>query len=175
MTRRRLLNLLTAGSLLLCVAAAALWVRSHSFQDGLQVRPRSGGGLVVHVSWGKGSIICTRTFGQVNGVMPLHRRFQFYRSTGRYPPVDLYAHWGTRAPLFHAGGFAVSRPSPEFGALGGVLAPLWFPAALFALPPAAWLGLRLHRLGRHRTGVCPRCGYDLRATPERCPECGTIC
>jgi len=54
--------------------------------------------------------------------------------------------------------------------------PYWFLTLASAILPATWLRKFIRRRrerGRASRGHCPACGYDLRASPDRCPECGT--
>jgi hypothetical protein len=52
------------------------------------------------------------------------------------------------------------------------IVPYWLALGATAPLPAfaAWLVVRRRRRARRRS--CANCGYDLRATPDRCPECG---
>jgi hypothetical protein len=82
----------------------------------------------------------------------------------------LYARWRASAPD--------RDPYQVQGSYETDLA-IWYgaPTALFALLPGmAAFGMftgRRRRRDRRANGLCIRCGYDLRSTPKRCPECGT--
>ena len=52
--------------------------------------------------------------------------------------------------------------------------PLWSIAVVCALASGLLTALPvLHRRKRAKRGHCLHCGYDLRGSTERCPECGT--
>jgi hypothetical protein len=55
--------------------------------------------------------------------------------------------------------------------------PLWFVIAMASLLPTS-RAMQIVKQNRARQranqGLCPIYRYDLRATPDRCPECGTV-
>lgn len=74
---------------------------------------------------------------------------------------------GRRYMWMHYGWRPRGFISPPFF---NVTIPLWM-----AIVPAAACAGWAHRRWSRRRGehTCRCCGYDLRATPDRCPECGT--
>jgi hypothetical protein len=198
--RRRLLNLLTVLSLLLCVAVAVLWVRSLRRRDGFWYTSGSAR-LLVHSYRGRvwawslapphyptASVWPTAARmgpGLVRDSVPDGWYDQFAgRTKGVRLPDDFidapanggavdrralgfrYVRndgWLPRAQLQQ--GYPTARSA-------AVYAPHWAVAAAFAALPAARLLGLVRARRRRRRRLCPACGYDLRATPARCPECG---
>jgi hypothetical protein len=170
--KRRLLNLLAALSLLLSLACAAAWVRSYWFIDQLIV---ARGGVLFRAGHERGSFIVDWT-----DPWPGKQRIGPWMRHDRLPPPppDRGWDWGRLRQFGYVTrlGEVALQPQP-------VRVPehvLWFPQwalvlALSVLP--LWvLGRGTARLVRNRSRaarhLCPACGYDLRATPGRCPECG---
>src|SRR4051794_20937887 len=171
--KRRLLNLLTALSLLMCVAVTALLVRSYCVSDYVRrVGAVRHAGDIDLIEWAgtawQGRVVVSGSSHR----LPLSERFDapFFRGwqwerqavdTGlplaRAPTVAdrLGFRWEAPKTFGTKGSWGRRRPVPC--ALGA-------PAALLGAVPAVRL---YRRVRRQPPGHCPACGYDLRATPDR--------
>jgi hypothetical protein len=163
---RHLLTLCSAASLLLCVAVCALWVRSRDGTDTV-IWHRPSTAIIGAASDGELALFFKlKPFSET----PYRKPLQY----GRNGIVDLEGVASSRGNYHRLGaGFGIGN---SFVHTGGrvVLLPLWFVIALTALVPILRASVYVRtKLRRATTGICRECGYDLRASPERCPECGT--
>jgi hypothetical protein len=170
--RRRLLNALTGLSLLLCVALIIVWVRSHQTGHRAGYRFVAAQGPPVwceHVTlgWGDG-IFVLGVERHVTAAEP--PAAPIWETHATWAPPQLFGvrprrGFGQNATLEYERGVVIRRS-------WGLVFPMWIPVGLLAAVPTTRL-LRRSCRRRYRQGLCPACGYDLRATPGRCPECGT--
>ena len=92
-----------------------------------------------------------------------------------HPPARVFAGPVVQAhsPCFVVGPFSLGGTDGTSMNHRAFTVPHWFPATLAAVGPLVWLYRRLRIRRRLQRNHCPSCAYDLRATPGRCPECGT--
>jgi hypothetical protein len=155
LVKRRLFRILAVTSLVLGLTVSALSVRSFWLYDGL-----FAGHLALESGRGKIGLKYVSPF-------PYYDNRLLVWETGDAMPI----HYD-RIPLFKLQRHIAPAQSgePWWRWNWQFWMPTWLVAIVFFLASYGWS----RSTHRPAPGLCPICGYDLRATPDRCPECGTI-
>jgi hypothetical protein len=189
--RRSLFTILGSLSLLLCLATCVLWVRSYCVLDRLEwggwsVGESAGGSRDVvarerchEILTARGKLLLSARLQE--STMPLsaaeglaqHHNVKWPR--WEHCSLAIGNDYGTTVTntLFHRLGFSWAVRLGRVAStryFDGSL-PLWAIALPLTFLPAGWI-TRTVCMQRRRRGHCRSCGYDLRATPDQCPECG---
>ncbi len=176
--RRIIFNGLTLLSLLICAASLLQWYNNLGplgrFED-------------VHWESRAGSSGTDRRgiAGLRDEVAIYHRITAESDSSVRQPQRngvvwDRFAVSDTRATLGQTNSLGFGYESVHRPSQTGIIydcrfvVPLWFVFGMGSVLPFGRMVRKRLRRRRIRVGFCRVCGYDLRATPDRCPECGTI-
>jgi hypothetical protein len=175
--KRLLFHVLSLISLLLFVTTAALWRMTYDSKSEplLEIQTSTNWYRCV-VGSSRGLVECEFEFWQWFP-RPTHESPQL--GWLEIPPQGLYGNppqpHRLGISLFFADHHWSEKSGTAISSLGiGVVLPDAYPAILFAILPALAFWKRIWRNQRQHCGHCRVCGYDLRASPNRCPECGTV-
>lgn len=156
---RRLISFAALCSVVACLAILLLWVRSY---------------------WVGDSCFWTTSHADYSSDMGCGRFWLAWHAA--HGGGGSFFHASVRPPhavatpddaLGELGFFFEHRRSADGGARVSLVVPLWAPAGA-ALLLATCPGIPALRRHLCRRSVrCVECGYDLRASKDRCPECGT--
>jgi hypothetical protein len=173
-------------SLAFCLCLLFFWWRSSMFEDRLSLSQErqyfiSSKRGYISVGWSScesGVIVALPAGG--SGVRPVAPTV--YAATLTFEWNNPGRQAGETLPEFEDWGRYVEwtggvpyGSNPLVHHVFAIGAPYWLLSALTAVGPVAWVVQSVRRRQRERRkGFCSHCGYDLRATPDRCPECGTV-
>ena len=179
MTRvaRRLFTVCSAASLLLCVAACVLWARSYSVADRFLVN----GSRWRHTHHQAVSGFMTSLNGHLIFSHAAYPRdyegdgdLAHHRKPIRYSLEQSRSEHFLPADYDDVFGFAIGRGGRMNSDLHWVQIPHGSVVLAASVAPLLWGRSLARRRRRIAKRLCPSCGYDLRASPDRCPECGTM-
>ena len=171
-------HLAAAGSAVLFVGACLLWGRTVRVCDDLGIEwrgQRQAGSVEVYTVRGRIGLCLARGIDlrpDWGGEPFAPPGWALYSNPSDHPPY--YPHGRTdHGPFAFVYDGGDDTPGQRFqDILRVVEVPAWSVALSALTLPALWL--RSRRARRWPPGSCRRCGYDLRATPDRCPECGSV-
>lgn len=156
--RRWLFNLMAGISAMLCVMTAFLWWGSY--------QPKFSRSATHALEQGAAAVPNLTGWGSMNSKISLMRvRHEDAPAKGAQPWSVAGLQWESML-LHHK---ARTRPSIYIETL--FVSYAW---PVFVSAAVAILAFRRSNRKAPRLRICLVCGYDLRATPDRCPGCGTI-
>jgi hypothetical protein len=174
--RRRLFTICSGISLVLCVATLGFWIAAQFWQRTwirhftVRESPTVIRKVVERWGWDRSRLFFQRDTWEAEFEHVDDADFIFPRllvDAEQMPTVT------RRNPFIPRDGWVRGRGAMSTSPVNFMAA-----SAALAILPTIWIGTRLYawriERDRERIGKCGACGYDMRATPGCCPECGSV-
>jgi hypothetical protein len=178
---RLLVYLSSVAVLLLCGTVTALWIRSYFVPDMISSLEswvtRTDKSTDNHLSYSyivssRGHVSASKTNGYLSYDGPTTSRK--WKWSHQVPETDYPKNFWTDLGFINvhieSGGLGCSH----YWDTRVVGMPYWLLTAILIALSTFQIRYLYRRDGTRCIGVCSKCGYDLRATPYRCPECGKV-